>query len=81
MFDPNQLPDPLMSAYIPFLNGTALWELEKADRAFVEKLEFHGLARIVDGYVQIRNPSDAGYSVPYDVAIASGKAIGIDIGA
>lgn len=79
MFDPNQLPYPPTSAYIPFLDGTPCWELEKADRAFVEKLEFHGLARIEDGTVQIRKPSDEGYSIPYDVAVTSGKAIGLDL--
>lgn len=80
MFDPSQLPDPPLSAYIPFLDGTALWELEKADRAFVEKLEFHGLARVHEGAVQIRKPGDEGYSIPYDVAISSGKAIGLNFG-
>lgn len=72
-------PYPSNNIYIPFLNGLHRRDLEKADRAFVDRLIHHGLARYVNETVQIRNASDVGYSIPYDVAISSGKAVGLEL--
>jgi hypothetical protein len=58
-------------------NGMSVRDLEFEERAFLRTLRRSSLARVVDGRVQLRNPSDAGYPVSYDAAVSHGRATAV----
>lgn len=67
-------------APLPHLNGRRYSELEFEDQCFFRKLKVWGLARVVDSVVQIRQPSDVGYSIPYADAVATARTFGFEAG-
>lgn len=64
---------------LPHLNGFRYSELEFEEKAFLRRLRRWGLARVVDGVVQMRNPSDIGYTVLYAEAVATARAFGFEV--
>jgi|WetSurMetagenome_2_1015567.scaffolds.fasta_scaffold99834_4 hypothetical protein len=70
---------PLMR--LPHLNGRRHSDLEFEDQCFLRKLKAWGLARVVDRVVQIRQPSDVGYTIPYSEAVATARIFGFEVGA
>ncbi len=66
-------------ARLPHLNGYWYSELEFEDKAFLRKLRSWGLARVVDGIVQMRNPSDVGYAISYTEAVATARVFGFEV--
>jgi hypothetical protein len=66
---------------LPHLNGFRYSELEFEEKAFLRKLKSWGLARVVDSVVQIRNPSDVGYSISYVEAVATARTFGFEVSA
>lgn len=65
---------------LPYLHGFRYSELEFEEKAFLRKLRVWGLARIVDSVVQMRNPSDVGYAIPYAEAVSTAKIFGFEAG-
>lgn len=65
---------------LPHLNGFRYSELEFEEKAFLRKLKAWGLARVVDSVVQIRNPSDVGYVIPYAEAVSTARVFGFEVG-
>lgn len=67
-------------APLPYLNGRRYSELEFEDQCFFRKLKTWGLARVVDRIVQIRQPSDVGYAIPYAEVAATARMFGFEVG-
>jgi hypothetical protein len=67
-------------ARLPHLNGFRYAEIEFEDQCFLRKLKAWGLARVVDRVVQIRQPSDVGYTIPYSEAVATARVFGFEVG-
>lgn len=51
------------------MNGMRVKELELEDRAFLRNVVACQLARVVDGVIWVRNPSDVGYQTEYTNAL------------